>query len=230
MAGKHVNESTRVTDFFAQSLAEDESLTKKQQQILLAALNLFSDKGFDRTTTADIAQRAGVAEGTVYKRYKTKQELLNAIMTLFVTRVVPRTASEFGRTDWGSTEMSLHELLTTVIENRIDFIVANYRQLKIMLGEVLNNAPMRDRILVLVKEDVFGVMLPRLQHLRASHQIVDWPDDMLVQFIGGTLFALAIRLMMDMPVQSLPDQKQKIVQFLERGLGMETERSAPVRS
>ena len=43
-----------------------------------SALILFSEQGYDKTSTSDIAKKAGVAEGTVYKQFKNKKALLYA--------------------------------------------------------------------------------------------------------------------------------------------------------
>lgn len=48
-------------------------------QILAAARALFLEKGI-RATTAEVARRAGVAEGSIFKRFKTKEELFSAAM------------------------------------------------------------------------------------------------------------------------------------------------------
>lgn len=49
------------------------------EQILEAAREVFLEKGI-RATTLDIAQRAGVSEGTVFKRFDTKEALLSECM------------------------------------------------------------------------------------------------------------------------------------------------------
>src|SRR5262245_51508927 len=48
--------------------------TITNEQILQAAREVFLAKGI-QATTAEVAERAGVAEGSIFKRFTTKQEL-----------------------------------------------------------------------------------------------------------------------------------------------------------
>ncbi len=52
---------------------------ERRQQILKAAIEVFSEKGFERATIADVAHRAGVAEGSIYNYFKNKGDLLVGI-------------------------------------------------------------------------------------------------------------------------------------------------------
>jgi AcrR family transcriptional regulator len=49
------------------------------QRLIRAALELFSTRGYHDTTTAQIAKKAGVAEGTIYRHFPSKQQLLNEL-------------------------------------------------------------------------------------------------------------------------------------------------------
>jgi AcrR family transcriptional regulator len=49
------------------------------QRLIRAALELFSSRGYHDTTTAQIAKKAGVAEGTIYRHFASKQQLLNEL-------------------------------------------------------------------------------------------------------------------------------------------------------
>jgi AcrR family transcriptional regulator len=53
----------------------------KQASILSAALRLFVDQGFHGTPTGRIAQEAGIANGTLFHYFPTKDEL---ILTLYI--------------------------------------------------------------------------------------------------------------------------------------------------
>lgn len=48
----------------------------KRQRILLAAIKVFSIKGFHGSKVSDIAKEAGVADGTIYLYFKNKDDIL----------------------------------------------------------------------------------------------------------------------------------------------------------
>ncbi len=50
-----------------------------RQRLLRAALDLYTTIGFRATTTPAIASRAGVAEGTIYRHFTSKEHLLNEV-------------------------------------------------------------------------------------------------------------------------------------------------------
>lgn len=54
-------------------------MTEKQEQILDAALELFSNHGFHATSTSKVAKHAGVSEGLIFRHFKNKHGLLEAI-------------------------------------------------------------------------------------------------------------------------------------------------------
>ena len=53
--------------------------TDKAELILAAALDLFEEKGFDGTAVPELARRAGVGTGTIYRYFDNKEALLNAL-------------------------------------------------------------------------------------------------------------------------------------------------------
>jgi AcrR family transcriptional regulator len=58
--------------------------TKRQKQILNAAMEVFSQKGYAAATVPEIAKRAGVAAGTIYIYYPSKRELFIAVIRNFI--------------------------------------------------------------------------------------------------------------------------------------------------
>jgi AcrR family transcriptional regulator len=55
------------------------SPTDKREAIFAAALGLFAERGFHGTSVPDIAQRAGVGAGTIYRYFEGKEALVNAL-------------------------------------------------------------------------------------------------------------------------------------------------------
>ena len=53
----------------------DENKEKTKRAILKAALGLFSKRGFQVTTTKEISRKAGIAEGTLFNYFRTKEDL-----------------------------------------------------------------------------------------------------------------------------------------------------------
>lgn len=54
-------------------------MTEKQDNILSAALELFANEGFSATSTNQIAKKAGVSEGLIFKHFKNKKGLLDSL-------------------------------------------------------------------------------------------------------------------------------------------------------
>ncbi|GAA1196548.1 TetR/AcrR family transcriptional regulator [Streptomyces hebeiensis] len=64
-------------------IAMDSSSTRRQatrQKLYEAAVTLIAEQGFSATTVDEIAERAGVAKGTVYYNFKSKTELFEELL------------------------------------------------------------------------------------------------------------------------------------------------------
>ncbi|KAA8734813.1 TetR/AcrR family transcriptional regulator [Acinetobacter qingfengensis] len=54
--------------------------TDTYHKLILAAANCFAEKGFNATSVREIAIKAGIAQGTMYVYFKSKDELIKAIV------------------------------------------------------------------------------------------------------------------------------------------------------
>ncbi|MEK6282721.1 MAG: TetR/AcrR family transcriptional regulator [Acidobacteriota bacterium] len=54
-------------------------IADKREAILRAAISVFAHNGYFNSKVADIAREAGVADGTVYLYFKSKEEILHSI-------------------------------------------------------------------------------------------------------------------------------------------------------
>lgn len=65
---------------------------ERREEILASAARLFAESGYHATTIDDVAERAGVAKGTVYWYFRSKKALFLAVL---------RSVSEIYRTELG---------------------------------------------------------------------------------------------------------------------------------
>jgi TetR/AcrR family transcriptional regulator, fatty acid metabolism regulator protein len=54
-------------------------ITDKREAILRAAIHVFAKKGYFSSKVSDIASEAGIADGTVYLYFKSKEEILHSV-------------------------------------------------------------------------------------------------------------------------------------------------------
>lgn len=71
---------------------------RNQQRIIAAARELFADRGLD-ITLDDVAERAGVGVGTVYRRFANKQELIDGVFEQHVENMVQQAEVALGNPD-----------------------------------------------------------------------------------------------------------------------------------
>lgn len=57
--------------------------TKKKEEIILAALKVFSEKGLSNSTIKEIAERAGIGKGTIYEYFTDKSEIIHSAFFYF---------------------------------------------------------------------------------------------------------------------------------------------------
>ena len=56
------------------------SKANTKEKILLSALELFSTKGYEGTSVRDLARAVGIRESSLYKHFKNKQAIFDAIL------------------------------------------------------------------------------------------------------------------------------------------------------
>lgn len=88
----------------------------KQELILDSALDLFRHYGYRRTAMEDIARAAGVAKGTLYLYFRSKEELFAAIAHSLATRIQQHIDEAMTR------DLPLQDKLIAVLDAKLGFI------------------------------------------------------------------------------------------------------------
>ena len=71
----------------------------KREAILRAAITVFAHNGYFNAKVADIAREAGVADGTVYLYFKSKEEILHSIFDRSVDEAVAEVKKQLAKLD-----------------------------------------------------------------------------------------------------------------------------------
>lgn len=61
---------------------------ERKNEILDAADELFGQKGFDGTSTNDILTKVGIARGTLYYHFKSKEDIMDALIERYSVRIL----------------------------------------------------------------------------------------------------------------------------------------------
>jgi AcrR family transcriptional regulator len=107
----------------------------RPQELLDAALELFAEKGFAATRSEEVAARAGVAKGTLYLYYPSKEELLKAVISQRLSQEIAAGAEQVQQFT-GPTSALLTEVLSAWWQRVFDSPVSAV--FKLVITEVRN--------------------------------------------------------------------------------------------
>lgn len=86
------------------------SAEERKNEILDVAEQLFAEKGFDNASTNDIIKQIGIARGTLYHHFSSKEDILDAIVERITRNGIARARAIISNTD-----MPLQERLTGAV-------------------------------------------------------------------------------------------------------------------
>ena len=95
---------------------------QRRQDLLDAAVRVFTEKGFRDTTIAEICAAAGVAKGTFYLYFDSREHLLAALRELLVDQTLERAAFYYervGKEDiWGLVDGMTESMIELLYEQK----------------------------------------------------------------------------------------------------------------
>jgi len=114
----------------------------KKEMILEAATKFFASQGFADTSTAELAKATGVAEGTIFYHFKSKEVLLLEVLRRVRREVIERFESHERETDYPNGLEKIEGLLgfylylTGVMEDEFLLLHRHYPYLLAMENEI----------------------------------------------------------------------------------------------
>lgn len=111
---------------------------KGKKKIMQAAVDLISTKSYNGTSTLQISKHAGLSQATLFKYFKTKEDLLTAILHPVVPGLFGRFFEELLAVN--TTEEKVHYF----VHNRMAYLKKNRALMKIILQEIFSNKKLRN--------------------------------------------------------------------------------------
>ena len=168
----------------------------KRNAILEAATRLFAERGLTAAPTSEISQQAGVAEGTLFTYFKTKDDLINALYREIKLELADAMMSDFPR------KKNVGTRLRHVWDRHVNWGIANPNQRKVLAQLTVSE--------VLTKESRDAGSAPFVEfHIMIRDAIEQriFRNDVPVELISKSLSAL-VEATIDLTVSNRSKAKQ----------------------
>lgn len=173
---------------------------ERRNEILDAAEELFGTKGFDHTSTNDILERVGIARGTLYYHFKSKEEILDAMIHRMTEQLMAKAAQIAGQ-----PELPVLERLTgAVMALNVDSGIGHEVMQQVHKPQ---NALMHQKM----QEELLAGIVPILTELleEGSRQGIcrtDYPAEAI------EMTMLYANTMFDAQIEQTPERKQRRIE------------------
>jgi AcrR family transcriptional regulator len=165
--------------------AAGNEMSTRRLEILDAAASLFAEKGYDRTPVRKIAERAGIAPGTIYIYFDGKRDILLSIADRIIGQAWSETQAQL---------VSLHKeaYIATVLQNIFDFVNENQAFLRALTPEIWTDDKLRDRFFNQILAPLFETGASYLAEQIAAGQARPCQVDLVIPAIAGSLIMLPL--------------------------------------
>ena len=194
---------------------------ERQMRILEAAVDMFGEKGYASTSTSEIAKRAGVAEGTIFRYYKTKKDLLFAVVMPTLTKFaapffVQAFAKEIFKTEYESYEV----LLRVIIQNRFEFAKKHFPMIKILIQEVPFQPELKSEIQQLVETELLSHFKKLIVKFQEEGEIIEMPPSSVLRLTLSAVLGFLLTRFLLLPEEKWDDEVEieNTIQFILHGL------------
>lgn len=156
--------------------------TEKHRRILDAALQMFAEQGYAGTSTNEIAKKAGVSEAAIFRHYKTKKDLLLAVVAPALRAVAPTIIADI-KAVLGRRYADLESFVAAMVRDRVGFVRRHRRVLKIAVQELPFHPEMRAVIEEVFLRELFPVASETIADLQARGQLMQLPPEIVMRTV-----------------------------------------------
>lgn len=200
----------------------EEEITKRQWQILNAATKIFAEKGFDGARTSEIAKEANVAEGTIFRYYKTKKDLLmGLVLPLIIKFFRPLILKSAEGIMKNEEDKPIEEVLENLLVDRLELAKSNFPLIKTVFIE----SAYQPELLKVLQDEIGPIVIPFInKFIEANIEKGNFKkmDSMLVTKMLMSLVVSQIVLTNTFPeffkVENQEDEIKKMIDIFLNGI------------
>ncbi|HEX4878793.1 MAG TPA: TetR/AcrR family transcriptional regulator [Limnobacter sp.] len=150
--------------------AQASGLSRAQRQkaqlraeIIEAAFEEFSERGYHQTAIADIAQRLGIGHGTFYRHFENKRDILEHVLDAAIADLTTALRDDFSPEKVNSLA-EYKTQLASILKKLYAFAQSNPRALRLMLMEATSIDEEMTKRIAAIHRDGQRVASEYLQH------------------------------------------------------------------
>jgi AcrR family transcriptional regulator len=154
----------------------------KRAAVFAAALELIAEQGFTGAPMSQIAERADVGVGTIYRYFAGKDDLVNALYLDIKARFAVHTLR--GHSD----SMPVRETFTLLLRNTVRYLSDHPAELS--FTEQYENSPI---ITDATRQDIFRMIGPireLFERAREQNLLTELPIEVLLAIVHGAVRSL----------------------------------------
>ncbi|WP_334351463.1 TetR/AcrR family transcriptional regulator [Companilactobacillus sp. HBUAS56257] len=121
-------------------------MPKGKQKVIKAAMSLFSQYGYHATSTAMISKESQMSQATIFKYFKSKEELLQVIIKPMIEHILPTYGQDFVE-EIKNNGGDLEELIRFMAYDRFYFLKQNKDAALILVAQTLIDDSIRNMLL-----------------------------------------------------------------------------------
>ncbi len=184
---------------------------QKRERLLDASLKLFREKGYEQTKVVDITRAAGVAKGTFFNYFPTKERVLLALGEQMLGKLGQVSANDIfqQKTTRGKVKAMFHALAAGLDSDRELVKEMVYRGLR--LPDLVDNSR--------AQLDFRAMLTLLIEQGKRKNEIIEATDASFVADALYTLYFQQIVLWCSKDFQtSLPDQLDRMADLIFDGI------------
>ncbi len=195
--------------------------TDKQQKIIETAIRMFAEKGYANTSTNEIAKAAGVAEGTIFRHYGTKDNLLLSVILPFLKEALPGMAENVFKEVLTEQTFHFEDFLKGLFKNRIEFVIENREIFQIIVKELLYSDSLRMEIAPFFADSVVLRISQAIELFKVRGEIKDLPSKTLLKILMTVFGGFLVTNFVLFPSHDTMDvdrEAETLVRFVMEGI------------